>query len=285
MPSVCILTDSTAQFPTPIFEGREAVNMMALHLEFNGTRYESGEGLKTTDLPKSAVNGTSLKVEAPSADEFEARFQQLGQVYDAIVAVLHAGSLTKTMENAQEAAKRLEGQVDVTVIDSGTTALGLGILIQEASAAALEGKDAGEIELLVRSLIPRVYSVFAIPSLSYMQQAGYLNYSQALLGEYLKVLSVYVLDQGELTPTQKARNYRQLVDVLHEFICEFPKLEHIAILQGSPPFETETRALRERIAEDFPDTPISEHIINAPLATLIGPHSLGLFVKQLGEIV
>ena len=76
--SVCILTDSTAQFPTPIFEGREAVNMMALHLEINATRYENGEGLKTTDLPKTAVNGTTLKVEAPSADEFEARFPAIG---------------------------------------------------------------------------------------------------------------------------------------------------------------------------------------------------------------
>jgi len=285
MPSICILTDSTAQFPTPIFEGRETVNMMALHLVLDGRRYEFGEGVKTSDLPKSALNGPTMKVEAPSIDEFQVRFQQLGQVYDSIVAVLHAGSLTPTVAHAQEAAKRLEGQVEVIVIDCGTTALGLGILIQEASAAALEGQEAGEIELLVRSLMPQVYSVFAIPSLSYLQQAGYLNYSQAYVGEYLKVLPVYVLDQGELTPTQKARNYRQLVDVLHEFLWEFPHLEHIGILQGAPPFETETRALRERIAEDFPNTSISEHIIGAPLATLIGPHSLGLFVKQLGEIV
>jgi DegV family protein with EDD domain len=282
--TTCILTDSTAQFPTPIFEGREAINMMDLHLEVDDKRYERGEGLKTIDLPKSAIDGPTMKVEAPSADEFEARFKQLGQIYDSTVAVLHAGSLTKTAAHAEEAAKRLQGQVDVTVIDCGTTALGMGLLIQEASAAALAGEDAGEIELLVRSLMPQVYSVFAIPNLSYLQHAGYLNYSQAMLGEFLKVLPVYVLDQGELTPTQKARNLRQVVDILHEFLWEFPNLEHIGILQGSPPFETETRALRERIAEDFPHTPISEHIINPALATLIGPHSLGLFVKQKREI-
>jgi fatty acid-binding protein DegV len=94
------------------------------------------------------------------------------------------------------------------------------------------------------------------------------------------MLPIYVLENGHLTATQKARNYRHLVDILHEFLYEFGHLEHIALLQGVPPFETEARALRERIVADFPDTPISEHTISATLASIIGPRSLGMFVMQ-----
>jgi fatty acid-binding protein DegV len=97
------------------------------------------------------------------------------------------------------------------------------------------------------------------------------------VGEYLDILQVFTLDNGELVPTQKARNARHLVDILVEFLSEFFNLEHIAIMQGSPSFEQETRGLRERLNEERPGIPISEQVINAPFASLIGPHSLGVF--------
>ena len=48
-------------------------------------------------------------------------------------------------------------------------------------------------------------------------------------------------------------------------------------MQGAPGFEQETRGLRERLNEERPGIPISEQVINAPFASLIGPHSLGIF--------
>ncbi len=94
------------------------------------------------------------------------------------------------------------------------------------------------------------------------------------------MLPVFTLDNGELTASEKARNKRHLVDIMQEFLAEFAELQHIALLQGAPSFEQETRALRERLAEDHTSTPISEQIIGAPLASLIGPHSLGIFALQ-----
>jgi hypothetical protein len=52
------------------------------------------------------------------------------------------------------------------------------------------------------------------------------------------------------------------------------------LIQGVPPFETETRALRERLALDFESLNISEHIISPELSLMIGPHSLGMFLLQ-----
>jgi fatty acid-binding protein DegV len=137
-----------------------------------------------------------------------------------------------------------------------------------------------DLELFARSLIPKVYGMLCIPGLSYLKRGGFVNPSQARVGEYLQILQVFTLDNGELVPTQKARNPRHLVDILHEFLSEFGDLQHIALLQGVPAFEQETRALRERLAEDHRSTPISEQIINAPLASLIGPHSLGIFALE-----
>jgi len=67
---------------------------------------------------------------------------------------------------------------------------------------------------------------------------------------------------------------------MFEFLSEFVDLQHVALMQGAPPFEQETRALRERLHEEGLQVAISEQIINAPFASFIGPHSLGVFALE-----
>lgn len=282
MAEVCILTDSTAQFPAPAFAGRKRVQVIPLHLEINGQRYPQSEGVRAADLPRSARAGLAPRVLPPDVSEFAAMYAQLSQFYSDILVILHSGRLTQTFANAQAAIQIFPGPARVEVIDAGTTATGLGLVVQAAAVAAEENLLPEDIENLVRAMLPRVYSLFCIPGLTYLQQAGYLGLAQALVGEHLNMLPLYVLDNDQFMPSQKARNPRALVDLLHEFILEFEDLEHIALLQGTPPFETETRALRERIAEDYGPVAMSEHTINPALATLFGPRSLGVFVLQHG---
>jgi DegV family protein with EDD domain len=278
MANTCILTDSTAQFPIPAFPGRRLVNIVPLEIE-NGNDIPPGT-LRAHHFPKSMPAEFNTTVHAPSIQTFEKHFIQLAQSYSGIVAILHANTLSKTTQNAIAAAKNLQGQVEIEVIDSQTIATGLGLPVQSASEAAEQGQTVTEISELIRSLLPRIYSVLCISGLSYLHRSGYLGKAQAAIGEHLKMLPIYVLEEGELVPTQKARNYRHLIDLLHEFITEFETLDHIGLIQGVPPFENETRTLRERLIPDFEEISISEHIISPELALIIGPHSLGMFILQ-----
>jgi DegV family protein with EDD domain len=256
------------------------VNIIPLDIFINGKIHPEADTLKAADLPITTRRGYIPRAQAPSIKHFEETFIRLGVRYSEIVCILHSKHLSRTVDNARQAAASVQGRISIEVIDTSTTALGLGLLIQTAAEAAEANTSAVEIEHMLRGLLPRIYTSFCIEGLTYLQQRNYLSHSQALIGEYLKVLPVFTMEGGQLVPTQKARNYRHLVDILHEFLWEFTELEHIAILQGAPPFENETRTLRERIALDFSDTPISEHIISATLAAMIGPRSLGLFVLQ-----
>jgi DegV family protein with EDD domain len=280
MPKTCILTDTTAQFPAPAFAGRDLVHVIPLHIEIDGEIHPKGEDLRATDLPANTRNGRVPNALAPSVEDFSAMLAYLDQHYEEIAVILHTSKLTKTVQHAEQAVAAAQIQAKIQVIDSETTSIGLGLLVQAASAAAEQGASAAQIDDLIRKLIPRVYSVFCVEGLSYLEKRGDLNAAQSLIGEHLKMLPLFILDNGALAPTLKARNLRHLVDLLQEFLMEFTELEHIAILQGAPAFEAETRALRERIAEDFDGVPLSEHTISAPLASILGPRSLGLFVMQ-----
>jgi DegV family protein with EDD domain len=277
--AISILTDCTVQFPNPVFEGRKQVTI--LPTRWNGELpVQDPRDLKAGDLPASTRNGSIPTLKAPTAEEIAETFRSLSPRSTGILAILQSSQFSPTYDRALEAAKEVQGKVPIRVIDSLTTSLGLGILVEIAAQSTDTYEDLTELELYVRSLLPRVYSLFCIPGLSYLQRRGYLNGPQALVGEHLGMLPVFTLDNGDLLPGEKARNMRHLVDILHEFLAEFSDLEHIALLQGAPAFEQETRALRERLAEEHRNTPISEQIIGAPLASQIGPHSLGIFALQ-----
>lgn len=277
MPPINILTDATVLFPNPVFEGREHVTILPAQWQPNVAGDDSLQ-MKAADFPSSLNQKEAPIYCAPSIEEFERAFRQLGRG-EGVLAVLHANQFSETYANAEKAAAALQGKVRVRIVDSGLVSLGMGLLVQAAAQAA-EQLSLNDLDLHVRGLMPTIYNQFCIPGLSYLKRLGQVNYSQAVVSEYLEMLPLFTLENGELVATEKARNWRHLVDVLQEFLLEFDDLEHIALLQGAPSFESETRALRERLAEDHPDTVISEQIINAPLASLIGPHSLGIFAQE-----
>jgi len=280
MSKVCILTDSTAQFPTPVFPGSELVNIIPLHVEFNDVIYTDGKDIRTVNLPASSRLSGGPKALPPTEEEFQQVFSHLGQRYHEIITILVSSHLNPVVTAAHNAATSARGPATVHIIDSQTTAVGLGLLVQAAAKAAQNGSDGLEITRLVRGLVSKIYTVFCVKSLSYLYRSGNLDPAQALIGEMLNVMPFMILENGRLVPIQKVRSSRHLVDILHEFITEFSNLNHIAIIQGVPPFEQEARNLRDRVSGDFVSPSFSEHTLGAALASILGPRSLGIVVWE-----
>jgi DegV family protein with EDD domain len=276
MPKACILTDSTAQFVEPDFPGHKLVNIVPLHIHFNEKTYTDGQVLKVNDLPLTARSAVKLQVSAPSTAEFHLSFERLAHYYNDAIVILLSSNLNPATLHAQEAASTNGSPITIHVIDSQTTSAGLGLLVQIAAELANNGTPAVEINHLVRGLIPHIYTIFCVRSLTYLHQTGLLDPAQALVGEMLGITQFFLLDKGHLTPVQKARSTRNLVDIFHEFIAEFNHLRRIALLYGASPHNNELHYLRERITGEFAAIPYSEHLLTASLSAILGPCSLGL---------
>ena len=284
MASTCILTDSSAQFPQLGFSGRNDVRVISFSVSLNGRIYPEGQDLRPTDLPASANGTWEPRLIVPSAEEFESLFLNLNHHYKDIVAIINSASLNAAFANAAAAAEATLGRANVTVIDSQTTSVGLGLLVQAAAEAAAEGRPAAEIERMVRSRVPHTYMMMCTPSMSYLYHAGYIDEAQGFVGEMLGMMPIFTLEEGQISAVEKVRNTRGLVDFMQEFVCEFEELQHIAFIQSTPALSHEARLMREHVQSCFPHTPFSEHQINLALATLIGPRSVGLVaVEKLDE--
>jgi fatty acid-binding protein DegV len=153
-------------------------------------------------------------------------------------------------------------------------------LVQAAAEYSNRGYNGPDINRLVRGMVNHIYSVFCLPDLSHLYRAGLIDPAQAIVGEMLGVIPFFTLENGKLVHTQKIRSPRHLVDILYEFIVEFDNLKYLALLQGISMFEQESRNLRDRISQNVRTTPLCEHILSLSLATILGPHAIGLVAME-----
>ena len=280
MPRTCILTDSTAHFTKQTYLGHEQVTVIPHFVQFGEQIIKDTHDLGVYKPYRPNDHFGRPLTLAPSVEAFRQTFTELGTRYQEVIAILVSSYLSPAVENARQAAETLKSPVTVHVIDSQTTAAGLGLLVQAAAEAVLRGTSAADINRLVRGLSRHIYAVYCLPDLVYLSRSGQVDLSQAVVGEMLGMIPIFIMENGRFIHIQKIRSPRHLVDVMYEFILEFERLKYLAIVQGVPSFEQESRNLRERIIQNMRTTPLSEHNFSLALATLLGPRSIGLIAMQ-----
>jgi len=274
MPNVCILTDSTAQFTQPDFPGHGRVHVIPFGL---------------TSVPRStSTSGLDSEqdcrcLSSPSPQEFVHFYARLAQQYDSILVLLLSSLFSPAMQNAGLAAMQYSNHVFVEVVDSQTTAVGLGILVQTAAGAASTGASLTEIGQRLRDIIPSIYMLFCIPDLTVLASSGYIGRTQALVGEMLGMLPIFSVEEGRLVLLEKVRTVGHLFDAFRDFLGEFESPAHIALVRAANHSSSQARSLRQFVREVFPATPFSEHATQPHLAALLGPQCIGLIVKEAGH--
>jgi DegV family protein with EDD domain len=278
----CIVTDAYVQFPQPSFHGRQMVKILPQGYRFNGHLYPFASELKAGDLPSFPSENNFPGVIFPSQEQICQLFAAIEEerTYDRILAILTSSQLTPVFTQVKEALQSFSGRVQIQLIDSHSTSIGLGFLVQNAVEAILKNSSFSDVELLVRRLIPQIYAIVCTPCLSYLYKAGFVDQSQALVGEMLGLQPLFALEEGHLTPLEKVRNHRQVLDSFQEFLDEFENLQHIGLVQNITPNSQDSRLLREHAQSNFPKTPFTEHSINLALAALLGPQTSGLFAVE-----
>jgi len=278
MSRTCILTDSTALFTKANFAGQEHVTILPHFIQVNDQRLQDRKDL--TIYSSSSRFTQSPVTIPPSVDTFRNAYASLGVKYKEIVVILLSSHLSQALANAQLASQSSNSPANIFIIDSLNTAIGLGLLVQAAAELAHRGYTGVEINRLVRGLINHIYSVFCLPDLSHLYRSGQIDPAQAIVGEMLGVIPFFTLENGRLVHTQKIRSPRHLVDIMYEFVAEFENLKYLALLQGITTYEQESRNLRDRISQNVRTTPLCEHSLSLALATILGPHSIGLVVME-----
>jgi DegV family protein with EDD domain len=272
MSNVCIITDSTAQFTQTNFPGHEHVHVIPFNI-VQTADHQAGK-----PLPEGALFQSQLI--PPSSQDFTRYYARLSHDYDSIVVFTLSSLISTTMEHARLASQQYNNSATVEVIDSQTTAIGLGMLVQLAARAASDGASLKEIVRLLRVSIPRVYMLFCIPELTYLARSGNMDYAQAIVAEMMGMLPIFAFEEGRLVPMEKVRTSRHMIETFQNFMGEFETPARIAVMRSFGRGSLHTSSLRQFVKETFPGTLFSEHPVQPHLAALFGPRSIGLFIMD-----
>lgn len=271
MSNVCIITDSTAQFTQANFQGHERVYVIPIDVQ-NSAAHED------ETLPGGI--GFQRQLISPTPQDFIRFYARLSREYDSILVLTLSSFLNPTTQSALSALTQISNGAMVEVMDSQTTAIGLGMLVQLAAGAAADGASLREIDQRLRASIPRVFMLFCIPELTYLANSGLMDNAQAVVAEMMGMLPIFAFEEGRLVPMEKVRTPRHLCEAFQDFMSEFESPVQIALLRSSVRCNLRTGPLRQFVKESFPGTVFSEHSLQPPLAALLGPRSIGLFVME-----
>ncbi|MEW5830748.1 MAG: DegV family protein [Chloroflexota bacterium] len=273
---VHILTDSTAQFLEPKFKGCQLVTMLPPEPTILSTHQGA--------VRPGRVNPHHSDSHSPATEAFERGFTSLYQATRDVLVLTSTQALSRAFEGAGQAAARMNGGLDIRVVDSHTTSAGLGWLVQAAARLAQEGMRLNELERHIRLAAANVYTLLCIPDLAYLARTGYLEAEQARVGEMMGLLPIFSIEDSRLTPLSKVRTQRHLFEAFQEFVGEFETPRRVFYLRAAGSnSQPRTRALREFVSQSFPEIELTELPMSPSLAARIGPQSSGIVVVEKPE--
>lgn len=274
MSRVHIVTDSSCDLTLAETDAHD-IGVVPLSIRFGPDEYVDREQLSVEDFyAKMASTGLLPETAAPSPGRFEQEFRAAAERgADAVVCINLSGELSATVQSARSAAKALEGEIDVRVIDSLSLTGGLGTMVLDAAAAAEAGADADAVEALVTSMIGRTEICAALDTLENLKKGGRVGSAKALLGSMLSVKPIIRIVDGAVEEAGKQRTRRRALEFLRDRLFEEPSVSELSVLHGEAP---DVDDFLEMIAPRYPRESIRLGKIGAVIGTHGGPGVIGI---------
>ena len=136
---IVVVTDSSAYIPPEARAGLD-IAVIPLWLLWEGKGYQDGVDMFPEEFYRRLkAAGTLPTSSQPSAQEFADFYQKLGEDADGIVSVLVSSKISGTIASAEAAAAE-HPELDVRIVNSYSSAMGLGLTVLAAARAAGQGR-------------------------------------------------------------------------------------------------------------------------------------------------
>jgi DegV family protein with EDD domain len=189
-----------------------------------------------------------------------------------VVCIDLSSDLSATIQAARNAAKALEGELDVRVVDSHSITSGLGTHVRLAAQAAADGASADDVVALVEDLATRTRVFGALDTLDNLKKGGRIGGAQALLGSLLSIKPLLDISTGAVEEAGRARTRRKALEWLRDRIFEQPAVEHLTIAHGMAP---DLDAMLDLLAPRYEREQVAVATIGATIGTHGGPRVMG----------
>ena len=277
---VRIVTDSACDLPEAVCD-ELGIEVVPLTIRFGEREYVDRKELSTEAFWRELETSSVLpETAAPSVGAFEETFRRLSDdAADGIVCINLSGRLSATMQSAQVAAKALDGQTPISIIDSLSASMGIGNLALYAARRARDGASLDDIVHGVEDRRDRQHVFATVDTLEYLRKGGRIGGAQALIGSMLSIKPIIEVRDGAVEPAGKVRTRSKALQFILDRIPA-GQVEAISVLHAAAPEVDEFLAKLEPLV---PDAEVVVGTIGPVVGVHTGPRVIGVAWIQRPE--
>jgi DegV family protein with EDD domain len=271
--TVRIVTDSASDL-SPETCAELGIAVVPLTIRFGEEEFIDREELTTDEFWQRMATASVLpETAAPSIGAFEETFRRLADEGATGIACINLSSrLSATLQSAQVAAKSLEGECPVAVIDSKSASMGIGNLALHAARRAREGADLDTIVAEVEDRRERQHVWATLDTLENLRKGGRIGGAQSLLGSMLSIKPIITVQDGAVAEGGKVRTRSKALQYVLDRIPE-GRVEQIAVLHAHAP---EVDDFVARLAPKIEGAEVAVGVIGPVVGVHAGPRVIGV---------
>ncbi|MEE0435540.1 MAG: DegV family protein [Peptococcaceae bacterium] len=206
--NVAIVTDSTADIPQHLVDALN-IKVIPLAVHFGGRAY-----LDRIDISNDAFYeyiGTAKTLPTTSQPS-PAQYMDVYRACKAegaekIISIHLSSEMSGTYQGALLAADMVKDEVDVTVIDSRTVTIGLGLMVVLLAQYVQNHQDVTweALRAHIDDMTKKMRIYFLLDTLDNLQKGGRIGKASYLVGSILNIKPILVVEDGFIGAHEKVR--------------------------------------------------------------------------------
>jgi DegV family protein with EDD domain len=275
--SVRIVTDSTADLP-PQLAQELGIAIVPVYVRFGDKSYRDGIEISYDELYDKLVNSpVHPSTSQPTPADFAQVYRELAKETDEIISIHVSGKFSGTYSSALQGKNLVDAKTNITVIDSESVTMGLGIITISAARLGLLNENLTVILEDIKQSKINMHLLGVLDTLKYLALGGRIGRAKALLGSVLNVKPLITIRNGEISPVGNVRTHTKAVEKLFEFVKGAVNIQDLAIVHNTTP--DEAISLKARLVSFVR----SDHLYMARLGPALGVHAgpgmLGVVIR------
>ncbi len=270
MARIHIVTDSGSDLPKEVCE-RFGISVVPLSIQFGDDIYRDGVDMQVDEFYQRLRTGDTLPSTCqPSPADFVKVYESIAQAGDTIISVHLSSKLSGTYQSSVLAASMLP-DLDVVSVDTQSASMGIGLTAIAAAEAVKAGKSKEEVIAVTERIVEQLGVYFMVDTLEFLKKNGRIGRASALMGTLLNIKPILTLQDGIVTPFEKARGKAKALKRITEAIAQYSEQYPGQALRLGVT-HSDALADAERIAAEFKEQFPVHDIFIASIGPTIGVH-------------
>lgn len=247
MNRVAVVTDSTAALPAAVLDKYD-VTVVPLQVVLGSRVGAEGIDVTSTDVAAALTARAAVSTSRPSPQAMLDVYRRLADAGAGCIVSAHiSAGLSGTCDAARLAAA--EAPVPVHVVDSRSTAMGLGFPVLAAAEAATADAAVEAVVAAAEAAVERTRVLFYVDSLDALRRGGRIGQVAALVGGALLVKPLLQVQGGRIGLLEKVRTTSKALARLEDLVADAAgeaavdvAVHHLAALERAEAFADRLRA-------------------------------------------